>query len=176
MNAFDNRAALTSAALLFLANAATSILLAEPLAFQDDDDGRRSGPDSEFGRRVETAADLIREQALRVPTCRAYFARLGVDLDAWLAPDVPPYVVARKLGFSLWRSTQPICGGAQSRPPFEVLFVDKGCFRGRRICELASLLLHELGHLARRDTRDNEPPEFFALCRLSSCVDPARFE
>ncbi len=131
--------------------------------------------DSEFASYLEQAAGLIREQMLEVPSCRAYFKRFGVDLGTWLEPSEPPYVVSRRFAALPWRNTSPICGGAQGRPPFEFLFVDKGCFRGRDVCELASLLLHEMGHLARRDTRDNEPSEFFAVCRLSACVDPARF-
>ena len=150
---------------------APSPLLAAPLAFSG---GSAGGAD--FAWRLDQAADLLRRQALEAPACRAYFERLGVDLDAWLAPDAPPRVVARRLDFAAWRGRGPVCGGAQGRPPFELLFIDPRCFRGRQVCELASLLLHEMGHLARRDTRDHEPPEFFAVCRLSACVDPARYD
>ena len=167
-------AILVSTAALFLITAPA--LLAGPLTFPDRGGVDRSGGNAEFAHRVERAADLIREQVLRVPTCRAYFARLGVDLDTWLKPNMPPHVVPKRLDIFSRRSVGPICGGTQGHPPFEFLFVDKRCFRGRDVCGLASLMLHEMGHLARRDTRDNEPPEFFVACRLSACVDPARYD
>lgn len=139
--------------------------------------GRAPAParETDFARLVDEAADLIRDQLATTPSCQAYFAGLGVDLEAWLAPEAPPFVVARPFTTLPWRGSSPICGGAQARPPFELLFVDPRCFRGRDVCDLASLLLHEIGHLARRDTRDNEPPGFFAACRLSFCVNPARY-
>ena len=43
-------------------------------------------------------------------------------------------------------------------------------------CDLASLLLHEMGHLAREDNKDNEPTHFFNLCHLNGCVNPAKFD
>ncbi len=185
----SNRVALvpTAIASLALAIVAAHAAFAEPMALRQhsgmghggNGHGGRSQPqthDLEFVGYLEQAVDLLREQMLEVPHCRTYFEHLGVDLADWLAPNEPPYVVTRRLTALPWRSTSPICGGAQGRPPFEFLFVDKDCFRGRDVCELASLLLHEMGHLARRDTRDNEPPKFFIVCRLSACVDPARFE
>ena len=166
-----------STAVLTLALIAPSALFAGPVTFADGGGFSRTDDHGEFARRVDRAVDLIREQALEMPTCQAYFARLGVDLEAWLAPNRPPYVKPKSLNVAFSRrSAEPVCGGAQGRPPFEFLFVDKSCFRGRDVCALASLILHELGHLARRDTRDNEPPEFFVACRLSLCVDPARYD
>ena len=41
-------------------------------------------------------------------------------------------------------------------------------------CELASLLLHELGHLARKDAVDNEPEDFFGQCKVR-CLDPGKW-
>lgn len=168
-------ATLVATTLLCYAALTGSPLHAAPLALGTASGTPSTLPDARLAERLDEAIELIREQLLQVPACRAYFADFGVDLDAWLSPDRPPYVVPRKLGTVLWRRGEPICGSAQDRPPFELLFVDPACFRGRRICELASLLLHELGHLARRDTRDNEPPEFFLVCRLSHCVDPGKF-
>ena len=163
-------------AFLCLCVAQFTSLNAGPIVLRDASGGERPGVrDGEFAQHMDEAVALLREQLFAIPSCGAYFERLGVDLDAWLSPNLPPYVVPRKLSIVPRRSISPVCGGAQGRPPFEFLFVDKGCFRGREICELASLLLHELGHLARRDTRDNEPPEFFVVCRLSACIDPARY-
>ena len=168
-------AKLVLAVVVFFTTATASVLPAEPIAVHGETDNQPLGHDVEFAGRVDRAADLIRKQTLKLPKCRAYFERLGVDIEAWLAPNQPPYVIPRRLHVPSGRSIEPVCGGAQGQPPFEFLFVDKRCFRGPDICALASLLLHEMGHLARRDTRDNEPPEFFAACRLSSCVNPARY-
>ena len=165
----------TAMAVICLTFAAASPLLAAPLTVGGPGHSQPSRSATRFAQQVDSAVDLIRQQVLEAPACRAYFARFGVDLDAWLSPDQPPYVIPRPLGFAPWRRGESVCGGAQSRPPFEFLAVDQRCFRGRRLCDLASLLLHEMGHLARRDTRDNEPPEFFLVCRLSRCVDPAKF-
>ena len=138
-----------------------------------------SGSPAEFEQRLNGAADLIRDGVSLVPSCRAYFQRHGVDLDDWLAPFRPPHIVLRHLGRPFpapaAQTHDVICGGTEGRPPFDVVFVDPSCFPRGRTCDLASLLLHELGHLARRDTHDHEPFDFFAACRLSACVDPARF-
>lgn len=135
--------------------------------------------DTDFEDRLRDASDLIRDQALLIPSCQAYFLGYGVDLHEWLAPHRPPYVVPRPLGGPFSPPTadkrDAVCGGIEGHPPFDVLFVDPRCFPQGRNCDLASLLLHELGHLARRDTDDHEPFDFFAACRLSACVDPARF-
>lgn len=150
---------------------------AGPLALRDSAGSvRPSGRDVRFAQHFDEAVDLLREHVRVAPACRAYFKRHGVDLNRWLTPGSPPYVVSRKLHFSSRRSVAPVCGGAQGRPPFELLFVDTGCFRKQKICDLASLLLHEMGHLARRDTRDNEPPDFFAACHLNVCIDPSRYD
>jgi len=180
MNIFNSRLfAVTVVPVAFwaaLVLSGASKLLAEPMTFRASDSGQRvSSHDMEFARRVENAINLLRKQAGSSPTCLAYFEQLGVDLGDWLAPGSPPYIVPRKLDFFSRGNTRPVCGGAQSRPPFELIFIDKRCFRHLRVCDLASLLLHELGHLARRDTRDNEPSDFFAGCRLSTCIDPARY-
>ncbi|MEM9597591.1 MAG: hypothetical protein AAGD06_25210 [Acidobacteriota bacterium] len=163
--------------LLLLLAAPASALVVQPI-----------GPDAAGGaqryataaggleKKVQRASELLREQIRTAPACRAYFDHLGVDLDAWLAADVPPTVVPRRLRRPNRWIGDPICGAAQAREPFERIYVDPSCFRGPRSCELASLLLHEMGHLARRDTRDNEPRDFFDACRLSFCVDPARFQ
>lgn len=170
----DLRQPLFLSVLLFAFGGA-SALIAAPIGLHDRGGRGAVSHDAEFARALENAIDLVRDQARTAPACLAYFKRLGIDLDAWLAPGVPPYVVAKRLNTPSRRSIEPVCGGAQGQPPFEVLFVDKRCFRQPQICDLASLILHEIGHLARRDTRDNEPPGFFAACRLSVCVDPARY-
>ena len=137
---------------------------------------RVEGRHADFARDVGLAVASLRERAAESETCRNYFLGLGVDLDAWLTPHEPPFAVPRTFRPSWFRNSDRVCGGAQHRPPFEVIFVDPTCFRGNKICDLASLLLHEMGHLARQDTQDNEPKDFFAACRLSACIDPGRFE
>lgn len=129
-----------------------------------------------FRRRVEVAAREVRSQ-LRGPrgrSCGDYFAERGVDLGAWLALEGPPYVkeVGRDQG---GRSVRQVHGSAQAGAPFEWVFIGGPGARSTDACRLGSLLLHELGHLARRDVTDNEPLEFFSRCRLSACIDAGRF-
>ncbi|MCG8459182.1 MAG: hypothetical protein MI919_23140 [Holophagales bacterium] len=155
--------------------------LAAPLDLVDPVEGSRGiriGAETHaaLGERVAEAAEELRTHLADAPACRLYFQSLGVDLEDWLSPGGPPYVVPRPLGRFSGRHRERICGGAQNRRPFEKVFVDWRCFRGTQLCELASLLLHELGHLARRDTTDHEPPDFFDACRLGPCIDPARYE
>lgn len=165
------------ATVLLLAHVLAGVPAARPMEFLHPGAQDRSSADGQgFSERLEAATELIRQQTLDSPTCHAYFRRHGADLDRWLTPDLPPYVVLRSLDAPFSRQSESICGAAQNRAPFEVLFIDPSCFRGRGICDLASLLLHEMGHLARRDTSDQEPPDFFIACRLSRCVDPSRYD
>lgn len=130
-----------------------------------------------FRRRVKVAAREVSAHlgGVRGRSCRAYFAERGVDLDAWLTLQGPPYIkevtrtaaAGRRLG-------RELRGEAQAGTPFEWVFI-AGPARSADACRLGSLLLHELGHLARRDVTDNEPPEFFSRCRLSACIDAGRF-
>lgn len=107
--------------------------------------------------------------------CRRYFGHLDFDLEEWLVSNGPPYIVPVALDRHRRRSWHQACAVAESRPPFSHLLLNKHCFQQKSACDLASLILHELGHLARHDTRDNEPADFFASCRLSDCVDPEKF-
>jgi hypothetical protein len=47
--------------------------------------------------------------------------------------------------------------------------------REKKAEEVSSVILHEMGHNARRDSHDNEPPEFFRKCNLG-CAQPGRFQ
>lgn len=172
--AFDPRIRRAVLPLVSLLVIDASAALAAPIAWEPPTPPA-SGSGHRLSRQLDEAVQLLRDELFQVPACGAYFRRLGVDLGEWLSPDTPPFVVPRRLDRFPRRTASRVCGGSQGRPPFELLFVDEGCFRGRDLCALASLLLHEMGHLARQDTRDNEPAELFLVCRLSSCVDPARF-
>jgi len=91
----------------------------------------------------------------------------------------------------LWNGTtlviftnQPFSGPevwaqASNEAPWSVMYLnpDRLAARGSTPldeCSLASVILHELGHLARKDANDNEPTEFFQACRVH-CINPGRW-
>lgn len=125
-----------------------------------------------FRRRVRRAAARVADElkTARGASCRDYFAEQGIDVLAWLELAGPPYfkeVEPRRLDRT--------CAWSQPSPPFEWVFVCSLCLYERDPCPLGSLLLHELGHLARRDSHDNEPTDFLVRCRVSSCIDVGRY-
>ena len=125
-----------------------------------------------FRRRVEAAMGQIRAElgGPRGRSCRTYFSELGVDVVAWLDLTGPPFIKEVP-----GRRGRDLDGIAQAGPPFQWVFIRGRGARSADACRLGSLLLHELGHLARRDVTDNEPPEFFSRCRLSACIDAGRY-
>lgn len=54
------------------------------------------------------------------------------------------------------------------------IFLNPACFRKPDFCRLASIIMHEMGHLARQDTTDYEPEDFFRTCS-AVWVKPERF-
>ena len=109
--------------------------------------------------------------------CILYFKNLGVDIVEWMEPNSePPRIYlregkGRKYDFEHKRFVD-VCGYAQPRGYPEFIYLYKGCLRDK--CDIASNALHEMGHIARRDTRDNEPQKFEDMCYLSSCIHPYR--
>jgi Zn-dependent protease with chaperone function len=129
--------------------------------------------DERFKREVDEAFRRIRGGLERDENCCArYFSDRGIDLGAWALPGGPPYIHQRPRAP---RNRPSACGWAQASPEFEHMFVNWGCFRRPDPCRLASLIMHEMGHLARQDTEKNEPPDFFRVCNLDGCVAPGRF-
>lgn len=131
--------------------------------------------DARFKREVDDAFDRIRRglENAKDDCCDKYFSDRGIQLGDWTEPGGPPYIrQASRRG-----STRggKVCGWAQKGPPFIYAFVNWDCFRTPDPCLLASVILHEMGHLARQDTQDNEPSDFFKTCRLpGGCVNPGR--
>jgi len=105
--------------------------------------------------------------------CQEYFESFDVDIEEWARPGGLPYVVeAPKSAFA---GSKTICGKPHTKPPYTHIFLNETCTELPDTCKIASALMHEIGHLARRDTHDNEPPEFFKKCNLGGCVRPGRF-
>lgn len=107
--------------------------------------------------------------------CTQYFSQLGQTLDTMIAPGGPPFIVFVPEGTLFSGSSPRTCGTAQTGPPFTYLFIRESCFEKPDPCKLASAILHEMGHLARKDNHDNEPPEFFKDCNLG-CAKPGLFQ
>lgn len=125
-----------------------------------------------FSQRVGDAVGQLRKalDTSRGLLCRSYFTERGIDLEDWLDLYGPPYIKEVSLP-----RPRGLCARPQQAPPFQWVFVVRQCTEPSDACALGSLLLHELGHLARRDRYDNEPPAFFARCRLSACIDAGRY-
>lgn len=129
-----------------------------------------------FRGKVESAMARL-DQDLAKPEaecCRQYFSDLGVDLDEWIQQGGKPFIRDADVKTARDMARQSQCGGAQPRPPFLWVFVRPDCFRKPDPCGMASLLLHEFGHLARKDTKENEPSDFFEACSFG-CIRPGDF-
>jgi hypothetical protein len=97
--------------------------------------------------------------------CVQFFSDLGVDIKTWASPGGPPYIGTRTY------SRPDLGGNAQAGAPFRYLWINETLFSKPNPCGLGSVLLHEMGHLARQDTFDNEPPDFFKRCAMG-CISP----
>jgi hypothetical protein len=114
------------------------------------------------------------ERLLQLPEacqCTAYLEERGWSRFRRVADDMP-LTITTELAFP--RPAQAAYAMAQSRKPWTVIHLNPARL-GQKLgdCELASILLHELGHLARRDTTDHEPADFFRKCRVR-CLKPGR--
>jgi RHS repeat-associated protein len=128
--------------------------------------------------RIENAMERIRRGLDRKrrrnrDCCTSYFANLNQDLDALTMTGGPPFITFASS--SAFGGSTSVCGKPQTGPPFTYIFINKACFQRPDPCKLASVILHEMGHNARRDSHDNEPPEFFRKCNLG-CAQPGRFQ
>lgn len=122
---------------------------------------------------LERALVLLRRSIRPGTPCHAYFRDLGLDPEVLLSPGGPPYVTY--LDHRAFPG-EGVCAKAQAGVPFSYIFLNPDCpLGGDDTCAVASLLLHEMGHLARRDVTDNEPPEFFEACRVG-CLRPGEFD
>lgn len=106
--------------------------------------------------------------------CAEYFASRNQDLAEWLSPGGPPYITQARGATAKGMQRVSACGQSQKASPFTYMFLNPGCFRRPDPCKLASIIMHEMGHLARQDTTDNEPEDFFRICS-AACVKPGRF-
>ena len=129
--------------------------------------------------RFEAAMQLLQKELAKdkCGECKKYFSSQPHlnDLDQWVQPGGPPYLnaIARP-------SAAPSDAKAYSQKgaPWTYSWFFKDNFppsrRALSPCDLASLILHEIGHLARQDTTDNEPSDFFKACKFG-CVNPGRW-
>jgi RHS repeat-associated protein len=149
-----------------------------PLVFTDPFGLYTTHGSGGFKKRVDDGFAEIKkglDQAVD-DCCEQYFTNLGVPLRDWVTPGGPPYVREANANQKKALRAQDACGFAQKGTPFTYFWIDPDCrsLRKPSPCAFASILLHEIGHLARKDTTDNEPPDFFKICRLG-CVRPGDF-
>ena len=131
----------------------------------------------DFQQSVDGAMGRIADaiQNNKNPQCCKYFSDRNIDLPTWTQKGGAPYIV--KMNEAQIRAAEKkgtVCSYAQQGSPFLYFWVNPNCFKKPNPCKLASLLLHEMGHLARQDTTDNEPSDFFKDCNLG-CASPGDY-
>lgn len=63
---------------------------------------------------------------------------------------------------------------SQNGGAFEHMYIFKDFIDKHPIGDdVAGVILHERGHLARKDTKDNEPKNFFTACQCGT-IDPGK--
>jgi RHS repeat-associated protein len=127
---------------------------------------------------IEDAMKLLRDEMAKHPCadCKSYFAAQThpdfTDIDVWSQPGGPPYVqvIPRPSNAGTARAH------TQSGGSFLWTWLYTSNFPPSALmpCDLASLILHEAGHLSRKDTTDNEPPDFFTKCKFG-CINPGKW-
>ena len=133
-----------------------------------------------YRARLQSAIAMIRQQMLADPgraiCCNNYFrehagSAIG-SLGTWMQDGGPPYlfVVSRPATVSSDKQAY-----AQKGSPFLYINIFADVIDKNPVgCALASLIVHEAGHLARQDMHDNEPQDFFNACRFG-CIEPGKY-
>jgi hypothetical protein len=119
--------------------------------------------------KIDQAMSLIKSEAQKKSSgadackCCDYFKERGIDLTQWASPGGPPYITVHPVP-----SLPPTDAKAysQNRSPWWIINVRDTFFSEAAPWDLASLLLHEMGHLARHDTAKIEPNDFFEACKM----------
>jgi hypothetical protein len=132
-------------------------------------------------KAIEAAFALIRSEMAKnnCGDCKKYFASQPnlQDIDQWTQPGGPPPYVSTTVRPA--NISGDIFGYSQHAAPFSYTWLFKDDFfpSTKRLspCDLASLIVHEAGHLARRDTTDNEPSDFFTKCQFG-CIKPRKYQ
>lgn len=132
--------------------------------------GKASNP---YTQKLKNALERVRKE-LRdnpSPACDAYFqAQTNPAFKdfraALLAEGGPPYIMALDKPQGVGSDTAAY---APPREPFQHMVIFKDFLDKNPIGNaVPSVIMHELGHLARKDTRDNEPQDFFKACTCGS--------
>ncbi|MBI2569487.1 MAG: RHS repeat-associated core domain-containing protein [Candidatus Schekmanbacteria bacterium] len=138
-----------------------------------------TGTDPAIEERIHDAMTELREQMASTSciSCKEYFAKANnpqlKNMEEWTKNNgQPPYFMIKDREST---TEKDIKGHAQKTMAFTNIYLFRDIFTGPMSpCTLASILLHEGGHLARMDTVENEPADFFNTCRIG-CVLPGRF-
>jgi hypothetical protein len=121
--------------------------------------------------RVDRALRLVKAvlESSSGAECRGYFEARG-----W--PGAGPLVITTDAAFPERAEALATVAAGE---PWSVIQLNpeklaEGADPGLGDCGLASLLLHEMGHLARHDKQDSEPRDFFQACHVR-CLNPGRW-
>jgi len=131
-----------------------------------------------YKSRLEDAIKKLREQVMKnnCDKCRQYFLNSPnnamQDIDQWLFNDNgPPYIMVRDR-----KRTDPkdaMAFSQNSEPFWNITFFTDYLNSPKNAigCGIPSIILHEAGHLAQKDTRDtdSERDDFFKDCSFG-CI------
>jgi RHS repeat-associated protein len=135
-------------------------------------------PKSPYTQRLKDALEFFRKELRDNPSpqCDAYFqAQPNPEFKdfrkALLTDGGPPYIRAADKPRGVSGDTAAY---SQQGAPWTYMTIFKDFMDKNRIGnEVPSVILHELGHLARQDTTDNEPQQFFDACVCGS-INPGK--
>jgi len=132
-----------------------------------------AGPKSPYKQKLKIALEKLRKELANNPSpaCDAYFQAQPNQAfqdfrKALMSDQGPPYIHAADRPQKL---STDVSAYSQKGGTFDHMFIFKDFIDKNPInMEVASVILHELGHLARQDTTDNEPENFFQDCRCGN--------
>lgn len=137
--------------------------------------GKANNP---YTQKLKTALAKVRKELQNNPSpkCDACFqAQPNPAFKDWrtalLTDGGPPYIHAADKPSGVSTGTAAY---SQKGAPFDRMFIFKDFIDKSPInAKIPSVTVHELGHLARQDTKDNDPSQFFNDCICGSLTPGA---
>ncbi|HET7436021.1 MAG TPA: RHS repeat-associated core domain-containing protein [Thermoanaerobaculia bacterium] len=160
---------------IYVYAAAVPSAVTDPLGLYTVLGSASPGEKARIDEAIRTLLSELANNTTGCSSCQQYFQGLKqfTNLKAWMQPGGPPYI-------GVITPPSGVSGAAHSQkaaPWWYTWLYRRNFTPGNYLlspCRLASLILHEVGHLARNDTVDNEPPEFFQKCRFG-CINPGEW-
>jgi hypothetical protein len=152
----------------------------DPLQFRDPLGLIGIGSTTSFRNRIELAIKTLRAELINhcCSACAQQFASSPngalQNMCDWLTKDGPPYIYVVKRSPDQPSQDHGTIDtiGFEVAKVFDDIFIRKPHFKNP--CELASLILHEIIHLARKDKGREEDLDFQTKCKIG-CLDPTKY-